>query len=199
MLYSFSDLKVLFAIIGGIFAVLAYIPYLKGMFAGNTRPHLYTWLIWSITNGTATAGLWYGGGGWGAVSQTISAFLTFAFLILSFRYGTKNITRSDSAVLLLALSAIFIWWLLQSPLLAVLMVTVIDAFGYLPTFRKSFEEPWSEPILTWVMFTFAVVFGLLALSSYNPITVTYLLMSAIANAFLVSICIVRRRMTPRPV
>ncbi|MES2014798.1 MAG: hypothetical protein V4437_03235 [Patescibacteria group bacterium] len=192
------NLKIIFATLASIFAIAAYFPYLKEMLGGRTKPHMYTWLIWTITTGTAAAGLWYGGGGYGALGLTVSTFLTFLIFLLSFTYGTKNVTQGDVAILLLALSAIIIWWLLNSPLLAVLMVTAIDAIGYLPSFRKSFNEPWSEPILSWILFTLAPIFGLLALSGYTLLTTTYLLMCIVANILMITLCFLRRPLVQKP-
>lgn len=58
------DIKIILAIISTVVAIaLAFVPYLRDIFRRKTKPHTYTWLIWTITQGTAVAGLWYGGGG----------------------------------------------------------------------------------------------------------------------------------------
>jgi hypothetical protein len=193
------DVKIIFAILSALFSIGAYFPYLKDMLAGKTKPHVYTWLIWTLTTSTATAGLWHGGGGYAAVSQTIATILTFIFFLLSFKYGTKNITLGDTILLLLASAAIFVWWFLHNPLLAVLMVAAIDAIGYIPTFRKSFEEPWSESILSWVLFNLGIAFSLLALAQYNLLTLPVLLMSFVANSILIAICFFRRAAVETPI
>jgi len=192
------NIKIVFAALAVIFELGAYVPYLKDIFAGKTKPHVYTWLIWALTTGTAAAGLWYGGGGYGAVSQTILAVLTFLLFVLSLKYGTKNITVSDTSVLFLALCAIAVWRFLNNPLLAVLMVTAIDAFGYLPSFRKCFAEPWSESLNTWVMFTAGALLSLLAVSQYNMLTTVYLAVTVLSNIVLISICLFRRPLIPKP-
>ncbi len=45
--------KFIFAVVASSIGILAYLPYLKDIFAGNTKPHAYTWLIWLITQGAA--------------------------------------------------------------------------------------------------------------------------------------------------
>jgi hypothetical protein len=54
-------------------------------------------------------------------------------MLLSLKYGTRNITRSDTIILILALAAVFVWVQLDNPLLAVIMVTLIDLAGYVPS------------------------------------------------------------------
>lgn len=182
-----ADPKAIFSIVGAFFYIIAYIPYLREMRAGKTKPHTYTWLIWAITTGTAAAGSWYGGGGWSAANQALSFLLTSLFLILSVRYGTKDITRSDTAILLLALAAIVVWWQLHSPVLAVLMVTAIDGAAYVPTVRKLLKEPQSESLYTWSLFLLYSLFAFLAIGEYNLLTVPYLLMTIAANALVLGI------------
>ncbi len=193
------DIKAFFAAIASIIVISAYIPYLTSMLSGRTQPHVYTWLIWTLTTGTASAGLWYGNGGYGVVSQTIGAVLTFLFFLLSFRYGTKNITRSDTIVLILAFLAIGVWWQLHQPLLAIVMVSLIDMLGYIPTYRKSWQEPWSESMSSWLLWLFYGFFVVLSLENYNSLTLTFLLAALAANCILITLLLVRRRTVPKPV
>lgn len=143
------DGKLLVAILSVLIFVFAgYLPYFRDIFRNKTQPHAYTWLIWAITQGTATVALWHGKGGWGVLPLLVGTMLVFTVFLLSLKYGTKNITRADTIILIAALLAIVIWWQLHNPLLAVVMVTLIDVAGYAPSLRKTFEEPWSEtPLL----------------------------------------------------
>ncbi len=192
------DIKVLFAIISVIVSVGAFTAYVKDIFLKKTQPHVYTWLIWAITQGTATAGLWYGGGGLGAIELTIGTLGVIGVFIFALHHGTKNITAGDTVVLIFALLAIVAWWQLKSPLLAVFMVSAIDVFGYIPTFRKSFEEPWSETLATWIAFTIGNAFAIFALGEYNLLTMTYLIAISTANIILVAVCLSRRPHVPKP-
>ncbi len=194
-----TELKIVFASIAGVLELVAFYPYFRDIFLKKTQPHIYTWLIWALTQGTATAALLYGGGGWkGATGLAAGTSLIVVIFFLSFRYGTKNITKSDTLTLVAALSALLIWWGLHSPLLAVLMVTAIDISGYIPTFRKSWEEPWSETVETWLIWCVGNVFCILALNEYNPLTLTYLVTITAANLILAGMCLMRRRLVPKP-
>ncbi|MCK5085579.1 hypothetical protein KAK05_02610, partial [Candidatus Parcubacteria bacterium] len=94
------DYKLIIAIIAASLVVIAYIPYFKDIFARKTKPHLFTWLIWGITQGTAIAALLHGGGKFGSISLIVGAILVFVVFLLSFKYGTKDITTSDKFVLI---------------------------------------------------------------------------------------------------
>ena len=186
------DIKIFFAILSGIIGTAAFAPYIRDTWTKKTVPHVFTWLIWTITKGTATAGLIYGDGGAGAIPMIISVMLALVVVILSIRDGFKYIKKSDIAIFAMALLAIFVWWQLSSPLAAVIMVSIIDAIGYIPTFRKSYAHPWKETVGSWTAFALADGLAILALENYNLLTVSYLATITSASALLVVYLLVRR-------
>jgi len=192
------NIKLILAILATVVIVGgAFLPYLRDIFRGKTKPHAYTWLVWTITQGTAVAGLIKGKGGWGALTLIIGIVFCLIIFLLSLKYGTRNITKSDTVILVAALSAIVVWWQLENPLLAIFMVSVIDVLGYIPTFRKTFEEPWTETAISWAVFSLANILIIFALSEYNLLTLTYLVAITFANFTLLAICLIRRRVIPK--
>ncbi|MBV9349494.1 MAG: hypothetical protein JO026_01975 [Patescibacteria group bacterium] len=186
------DFKVLFSLLS-IAAVLAgYFPYLSGMFRGEVKPHAYTWLIWAMTQGTAAVGSWYGGGGWSVLSLSFGTVLILLLFVLSFKYGTRNITVSDTILLALCLIAMLVWWQLKNPVGSVFLVSAIDFAGYVPSYRKTWDSPWSESATTWGIFALSCFFSLLAVPHYNLITVPYLAVVGVANVLFVTLCLWRR-------
>lgn len=180
------------------FGVAGFVPYFIGVLKRKNTPHAYTWLIWAVTQGTATAGVLAGAGGvLAAMNLGIGATACGVIFLLSFKYGTKNITKGDTLVLAAALLAVLIWWQLESALLAVIMVTLIDALGYLPTYRKIWREPYSENITSWTLFAISPALSLLALYEYNALTIPYLAMIMAANTLLVALALLRRHSAHR--
>ncbi|MBY0539617.1 hypothetical protein K2P56_04300 [Patescibacteria group bacterium] len=193
------DPKTIFFLIAFCLAVSAYIPYFLGIFKGETKPHAYTWLIWTITTGIGTAGVWYGGGGLPAITFATTTLLTFIIFLLSLKFGTKNITAGDTITLLAALTAVFVWVGLNNPLWSVILGISIDLIGYWPTVRKAFAEPWSESSLAWVLWTLAPLFSLLALDTYSLLTTAYYWPIFVVNALCVVMFSIRRHTLPKPV
>lgn len=188
------DVKLLFGIAAVIALLMGYIPYLRDIFLLKTKPHAYTWLIWAITQSIAVAALLHGGGGAVAsLNLFAGAILVSVIFLLSLRFGTKNITGSDTIALFVALAAIGVWLKLDNPFLAVVMVSAIDGIGYFPTYRKTWSEPWSETLRTWILFTLSAVFAIFALAEYNALTVTYLATVLTANVILIIILSAARR------
>lgn len=190
-----SDLKLASAIIAVVLVIVGFYPYVRDILKRKTTPHLYTWLIWGITQGTATAASWYGGGKFGAISFAVETFPVIAIFCLALRYGTKNVTKSDTILLIVALLAIVVWWQMCNPLIAVLMATAIDAIGYIPTFRKSFVNPWGETLSFWAIMAIVNVFIIASSARYNFLTVAYAAMVLLANVAVWTICFFRRGCT----
>lgn len=186
------DYKIVSIIIATIIGVASFVPYLRDIFQRKTKPHVYTWLVWSITQGTAVAGILYGGGGIGAIELFSGTILVLTVFLFSLKYGSKNITKSDTVILIAALLAILVWWKLNNPLAAVIIVSAIDFIGCIPSFRKTFVDPWSETAITWFGFGIGNCFAMLALREYNLLTLTYITLLTVTNLALGILCIARR-------
>jgi len=187
------EIKIIFAVIATIIGTTGSGYYIYEMFKRKTEPHLFTWVIWCITQGIAVAGAWYGNGGWGTASLFIGFLFCLAITLLTFKFGTKNIKTSDYVLFTTALLAIFVWWKLENPILAVFMASGIDAFGYFPTWRKSITEPFTENPWAWFSFGVATLFAIFALKEYNFLTLTYLITISIANFATYAICLYFRK------
>ena len=187
------DVKTFFVIVAMCISVAAFYPYIRDVVRKKTQPHLYTWLIWTLTQGIAVAGIWYGGGGVGVLNLTVGWFFITVVLFLSFSRGTRNISPFDTMMLVAALLAILVWWQLQSALLAVLAASAIDIIGYIPTIRKTYEEPWSETVGVWIAFMVSNIVSIFALDAYNVLTLTYIVSIILANGVLILVCLIRRR------
>lgn len=194
-----NDFKISLSIIASIITVIGFTPYFRDIFNKKTKPHIYTWLIWGITQGTATLALWYGGGNFAALSLITGTILVIVVFLLCFKYGTKNITLSDTLCLITALFAAAVWWVLKNPLLSVFLVSLIDGIGYLPTYRKSWREPWSETLSYWALMTLTAFITIVASAEYNFLTVTYLTVLIFSNMMVWSICYLRRKKIPKPI
>lgn len=85
-----------------------------------------------------------GGGGMGAWVTGVTSIVCLIISIAAWRKGEKNITRGDTIMFIAGLSAIPVWAMTSDPLLAVIIVTVIDVSAVYPTFRKAWHKPFEE-------------------------------------------------------
>ncbi len=165
-------------ILGGIAALLALLSsflYIRDILRGNTKPHTYTWLIWTIVTWIVFLGQWNSGGGAGSWATGVSAIVTTATLLLSLKggYGTKDITKFDKICLILALTAILPWLIAKSVLWSVILSTIIDLVAFFPTMRKTWHAPKSEPLGSMYADAVKHTLSVFSMGNYSLVNLVY--------------------------
>lgn len=187
------DPKLLLGLAASVLSIICFLPYLVDIFRKRTQPHAYSWLIWTILQGIGVATGLQDGAGYGILGIAIGAFFCFTIFLLSLFYGTKNITRFDTLCLIAAICALLFYILQRDPLLSVIIITLIDFLSFLPTMRKTWEEPTTETPSTYALSALAVFLGILALQNYTVTTVLYLASLVVTNSALVLIVLLRKK------
>ncbi len=188
--------KNVLGIVSIILTLVGYTPYFLTTLKGQTKPHLFSWIIWGLISAISYFAQDSDNAGPGAWASGVSATGCFVIAALAVRYGEKNIKRSDWFCLIATLAAIPLWAVTENALWAVLLITVIDAGGYYPTFRKSWSNPREENIIVYILDTIKYVFALFALSHYSVITTLSPLFIVLAEGSLVLLILWRRRTVP---
>ncbi len=189
--------KVLF----GLFAVLLefgdYIAYFWGIFKQKTKPHFFTWLIWSISIGTAFGIQVVHGAGAGAWATGVNAVACCTIAAIAFFQKNTSYTVIDWAALLVALLALGLWLIEDRPLIAVLLIIMVDASGYVPMFKKSFRDPRSEPILAYIFASVKYIPALLAMGNFTLLTALYPTSIAFFNMSFALFLFIRQKQLPQ--
>ena len=187
------DYKILLGIIAIGIGGLGYIPYLRSLIAGTTKPHAFSWLIWSVIAAITfvaqiTSGA--GPGAWLSASYVIPCLVVFMFAL---KRGEKNIVFLDWMSLCGAAVSLFFWYLTNSPLLTVIIITLIDCIGFIPTIRKSYHAPYEENAGLYFWSGLSYVIALFAMRAYSIITLLNPVVLVITNLLFVTILLRRRK------
>ena len=185
--------KELFAALSILTGFAGYVPYLREVAARTTKPHLFSWIIWGVLNGTAFGVQITEGGGLGSVTTGFAALLCLIIVLASARHGTTDIRRIDWLFLSGALLALGLWLVVDNPLLAVIVLAIVDALGFGPSIIKAWSKPHEETAITFLIQTAAYGFGLLALRTYSPETMLFPIVLAIVNGCFGTYILWRRR------
>lgn len=170
----FSEIKILAAGLASVIAVVAYIPYLIDMFRGKNKPHLYTWI--SITLATTIVAYiqLIGGAGFGAIPTIIGALIDAVILFYCFRFGTKDIVFVDKVCLFISVIGVLAYVIFRSlPAVSLAIVTVAEVISFIPTFRKTRNDPYSESLTSYYIVLVKLTLIIIALKSYNLLTTSY--------------------------
>jgi len=187
------DLKVIIAIISVGMTIAGYAHYFRDIFAGKTKPHAYTWLVWASLTTIAFFGQISDNAGPGAWITAVTAATSFIIFGLALQRGEKEVTRSDKLFLGASLFAVVPWLLTDDPLISIILVTVIDFLGFLPTIRKSIHKPYEETLATYFLSGLKFVLAIIALENYTVVTWLYPASLVLANWAFIGLLIVRRK------
>lgn len=172
-----SEIKITASVIATVVALIAYIPYLIDMFRGKNQPHLYTWI--SITLITAVIAYLQviGGAGVGALPVIIGVAVDVVILFYCFRFGTKDIVFMDKICLTISIVGVICYLLLSGrPLISLVVVSIAEVISFVPTIRKTRNDPYSESLISYYLLLLKLTLILIALEEYNLLTASYPLM-----------------------
>ncbi len=173
---------------------IAFIPYIHSIAHGTTKPHVFSWVIWGLTTFIVFLGQMADGGGPGAWAIGVSGLITMYVAILAWaKKADTHITRLDWVFFMLALASIPLWHLTSSPMWTVVLLTTIDAFGFAPTFRKSFYQPWGEQLGFYVLMTARNIVVIAALAHYSLTTVLFPALTGFLAFMFIVMVMYRRR------
>ncbi|MEM6781701.1 MAG: hypothetical protein AAF569_07550 [Pseudomonadota bacterium] len=170
-----------------------YTSYIKGILEGKTKPHPFSWIVWTILIGITVLVMISDNAGPGVWAFIAVFFINALISVLSIKNGFENITRIDVGVFVLALVTLAIWLFLQNPLWAVLTLYVAHILAFIQTFRKSWLNPKQEPVHVFFLNFVRHALTVLALSNYSIITALIPVLLVLCNIALVLFLIWRRK------
>lgn len=144
-------MKEAIGIIAVVLNIVGMVPYIRSIYRGKTKPHLFSNIIWAIVTTIAFFAQLTKEAGPGAWTTLISAIATVYVCILCVKYGTKDVTRLDYFFLFAGLISIIPWLITNDPTISVVLATIIDACGFIPTIRKTWNDPKSENLFSWII------------------------------------------------
>jgi hypothetical protein len=187
------DILVTFGLISVVLATWSFVVYLKSILRGETRPHLFTWILWTLLTWIAFVIQVYAGAGPGAWATGVAAVLTSIIFIYAIRFGDREYKRSDWVALILGLMSIPLWMVTEDPTWSAILVTIIDAFGFYPTIRKSWVKPKEESLLGHSIPILKHAFSIAAIQSHSIASTFYPAVLLLMNVILVAVIYVGRR------
>jgi hypothetical protein len=172
---------------------VAFVPYIRSVLRGQTKPHVFSWVIWGLATVIVFFAQLADGAGGGAWSIGLSGVLTLYIAYLAYlRRQELTITRSDWAFFLMALASLPVWFLTQDPFWAVVLLTAIDTLGFLPTFRKAYHRPYEEPLFLYVVMTVRNLVSIPALERLSWTTVLFPAVLSLTCALFIVMVMARR-------
>ena len=190
MIYDYQTILGVMAVVVGI---IGYVPYYRDVLRGATKPHPFSWIGFALLLGITFFAQVATGAGPGAWVNGISALGVLGIAILALAKGERDITAFDWICFGGALLGIVLWRVTDSPLAAVVIVTVTDMIAFAPTYRKAYAKPNEETASLFVLASVKYLISLFALTSLSLTTLLFPVSLIISNSALVWMLWFRRR------
>ena len=193
------ELKLLFGGLSVTLTIAAFIPYLRAILRGRVKPHVFSWVIWSVTTFIIFFAQLDAEGGVGAWPTAMSAVMSVVIAVLAYiKRADISITKIDWGIFVVGLATLPFWYFTSDPLWAVVILTSVDFLGFGPTIRKTFYFPHDESASYYVIYLIKNVFAVLALQHYSTTTLLFPLMLISSSFILMNIIYFRRKIIGKP-
>ena len=155
------NLRDILSVIAGILMVSGFVPYIRTIWTGSTRPAKTSWIIWASLDTITIAGMYvqYALNGQ-IVGSVVCAWIVVA---IALRYGTKGWTWLDKFCLMGAVLGIILWKAFSSPTLGIITSNSVVFLGSIPTFVSAWKDPTKEDKAGWTMWWISCVFAVAAI------------------------------------
>ena len=189
--------KELLTLIGILLAAAAYARYVFSIFKGQTRPHFFSYLSWGIAEATIFAVQLIGDAGIGSWITGFNALAVFSIAGFAFVKGDRKFNLTDWISFIASILALFLWWVTENPLTAVVLLILSDAAAYSITFRKTYYRPYSETLISYFLGWCKSVIALLALENYAVSNWLFLGYLAVISMCFIIMTLIRRSQLSR--
>jgi hypothetical protein len=182
-----------YGIIAAILTVISFLPYIRDTLRGKTRPHVYSWFLYSIIAILVFAIQLHNNAGPGAYITLIAGLISILLFFLGLRMGTKDITLSDTIVFVLTLGMIGFLVMSDKPFMSVVLACLIDLMAFIPTIRKTWYDPYSETLMLYTTNFVRYIVAIAALTSLTLINALYPVCWLLVNGLFAVVLVMRRR------
>jgi hypothetical protein len=186
-------LKDLLAAAAIVLTFAMFLPYIRSIHQGRTKPHAFSWIIWALGTVVVFLAQLADDAGVGAWPIGVSGLVTAYIAVLAYRRQCdRSVTRTDWVFLVVALAALPCWLLTSNPLSAVVLLTGMDLAGFGPTFRAAYHRPHDERIGFYALGAVRNALAIAALEHYSLTTVLFPAAVGIACLMFVAMVAYRR-------
>jgi hypothetical protein len=171
-------------------ACYKWMPYVKSVLDGTTRPHRLGWCVFLMMDGIVVVAQLLDGGLVSVLASMVALFYSAVIFALSLRadplHRSPMTHRSDWILFALALGVMALWALTRSNALAIWLTVVGDFAGTVMIIGKVYREPNSEVVGPWVAGTAACGLSCITLLGARPgILYVWPIYGLLSNAALV--------------
>lgn len=149
------------SVIAGVLFIAGFIPYIRAILAGETKPAKASWLIWASLDTITIVGMYVQN----SLNSQIIGAMTGAWIVtaLAVKYGVSGWTKVDKFCIAGAVIGIVLWKMFSNPNLGIATSASVCFLGSIPTFVSAWKDPSKEDKIAWTIFWVSCVCAMLAI------------------------------------
>lgn len=186
-------LKDIFLTVSGVLEIVCIYPYIRDILKRTTKPNITTWLTWTILSTIASFALVAAGENRSAFFSGMLALQTGSVVVLGLKFGYAKYSTFDYVCQVGAVIGLLLWWIFNSPSLAIYAAVIIDFIGALPTVRHSILKPQEETASSYTLSALSALLAIFALTEYNLNSLVYALYILVIDGTIATILIIKQR------
>ncbi len=172
--------------------VLGLVPYVRDIFHHKTEPERAMWWIYAFLFAVLFAAQLNAGAKWLLLVTGEYVVSAVIIAVLSLRYGYGKFHKRDMISLVIAALGIVLWLITNNPLIAIVIVILVDAAGFWLTLLKTWHAPHSETLISWQLSFAGALLSIFTVNTWRLDLVIYPLYAALGTALLVGLIMYRR-------
>ena len=138
--------------------------YIRDTLQWKTKPNRINWLIWWMAPLIWVSATYISEGFvWSMVPVFMAGFMPMLIVLASFfnKNGYWQIQKLDYICLFLAWLSLILWWLTSDPLIAIILVVIVDLLWWVLMVKKMYKFPDTEniyPFIMWMISNWTALF-----------------------------------------
>lgn len=184
----------IFTIIGilsSLIFIAGDIPYFIDSIRKKTQPHRVTWGVIFLLNIIGFANQYAAGARNSLWLFGAAVLATGAIFLVSLFNGVGGKTKLDIISLVIALTGVLLWIIIEDPLVSIFANILAAMVGIYPTMRKSKLDPGSETVSAYFFGSISSFLAAISVGELNFQLLILPLFSTIVQAYLVYLISIR--------
>ena len=127
-----------------ILAVAGFLIYFWQTLSGEVRPHPLSWFLFgvlSVTGYLVQRDQGAQAGSWALLAMSVICFLLVAVSVIR---GERSFSRAEWTFLIAGVFVFAFYLFTKEPTVAAVLITLVDALGYGPTFTRGWTNPQTD-------------------------------------------------------
>ncbi|HTE57386.1 MAG TPA: hypothetical protein VK694_01470 [Verrucomicrobiae bacterium] len=188
-----NDLAAVISITAGILNMVGFVPYVRDILRHKTKPERAMWWIYAFLFGVLFVAQMDANAGWLLLVTVSYIASSVAIAVLSVWYGYGGFHKRDTISFVIAALGLVLWLVTDTPLIAIVLVIIVDFAGFWLTLVKTWHAPHTETLISWQLAFVTAVLSIFAAGSWSLDVIIYPLYAVAGTGLLVWMIMYRRK------